>query len=105
MAKQSQRVPTKAAAMHVGVSARTLEKARVVGNGPPFLKLFGRVVYDTDDLDKWMKQRRRRSTSDAPDPSDDESASDPSDDELLPDPPVVGSARDPPTGESVPKSK
>ena len=48
-----------------GLSASTLNKLRVFGGGPPFLKLGRRVVYDPVDLDGWMAERRRRSTSDS----------------------------------------
>ncbi len=58
------RLSTKEAAAYLGVSARTLEKARVSGGGPPYHKIFARVIYDTDDLDCWLKARRRSSTSD-----------------------------------------
>lgn len=48
-----------------GLSTSTLNKLRVFGGGPPFLKLGRRVVYDPADLDAWMAERRRRSTSDS----------------------------------------
>ncbi len=59
-----QRMPTPAAAAYVGLSARTLEKFRITGGGPQFLKPNRRVVYDRDDLDSWLDGKRRRSTSD-----------------------------------------
>ena len=52
------------AAAYVGLSASTLNKLRVFGGGPIFIKLGHRVVYDRADLDAWMNARRRRSTSD-----------------------------------------
>lgn len=52
------------AANLTGLSASTLNKLRVFGGGPPFLKLGRRVVYDPGDLDAWLAERRRRSTSD-----------------------------------------
>lgn len=60
----SQRLTTEAAATYVGLSSASLEKYRVTGNGPPFLKLGRRVVYDRRDLDDWLENHRRRSTSD-----------------------------------------
>lgn len=48
----------------IGLSASTLNKLRVFGGGPQFLKLGRRVVYDPADLDAWLAERRRRSTSD-----------------------------------------
>lgn len=58
------RLSTKEAAEYMGISERTLEKYRVVGGGPPYMKIFNRVVYDTRDLDDWMESKRRLSTSD-----------------------------------------
>jgi hypothetical protein len=59
------RLSTNDAASFLGLSRRTLEKARVSGDGPLFLKLFDRVLYDTHDLEDWMRKRRRRSTSES----------------------------------------
>jgi hypothetical protein len=55
------------AARFVGLSARTLEKLRVHGGGPPYSRPPGRkfVVYALDDLEAWVASGRRRSTSDA----------------------------------------
>lgn len=53
-----------AAAAFVGVSPRTLQKWRVVGGGPLFLKLGRSVRYAVADLEAFLSQRRRRSTSD-----------------------------------------
>jgi len=52
------------AAAHTGLSISTLNKLRVFGGGPVFLKLGRRVAYDIADLDAWLASRRRRSTSD-----------------------------------------
>lgn len=52
------------AALHLGLSARTLEKHRCYGTGPVFRKLGGRVVYAVADLDAWAELGTRRSTSD-----------------------------------------
>src|SRR5690606_29297747 len=51
------------AAIHLGLSARTLEKHRCFGTGPVFRKLGGRIVYAIDDLDAWAALGTRRSTS------------------------------------------
>lgn len=42
----------------------TLAKARLRGDGPPFLKLGRSVRYLKSDLDKYLASKRRRSTSD-----------------------------------------
>jgi len=53
------------AARYVGLSASTLAKMRLRGDGPPYAKAGPRVViYDVRDLDAWLTQRKRRSTSD-----------------------------------------
>lgn len=53
------------AAMRVGLSKSTLDKWRIYGGGPPFLKLGRRVVYDPADLREWLATHRRRSTSES----------------------------------------
>jgi len=52
------------AAIHLGLSARTLEKHRCYGTGPVFRKLGGSIVYAIADLDAWATLGSRRSTSD-----------------------------------------
>ena len=52
------------AADHLGLSPRTLERYRVSGDGPVFLKFGGLVRYLPEDLDEWARSRRRTSTSD-----------------------------------------
>lgn len=54
---------TVAASRHVGVSKSTLEKARVYGGGPVYLKLGRLVRYRISDLDAWMAERIVSSTS------------------------------------------
>ena len=55
---------TPEAAAILGLSPRTLERYRVTGEGPRFLKLGRCVRYKRVDLDKWADRRRKRSTSD-----------------------------------------
>jgi predicted DNA-binding transcriptional regulator AlpA len=57
-------IRTQEAAQFLGLSRRTLEKHRVYGTGPQFLKLGGRVVYRIEDLHTWAERGLRRSTSD-----------------------------------------
>lgn len=64
MSLPSSRLNVEAAAGYTGISASTLNKLRVFGGGPVFLKLGRRVAYDVSDLDAWLAARRRRSTSD-----------------------------------------
>jgi predicted DNA-binding transcriptional regulator AlpA len=58
------KLDTRKAAEHCGIGHSTLVKYRVFGGGPPFFKIGRRVVYDPDDLDDWLEERRRLSTSD-----------------------------------------
>ena len=58
------RLRTSAAADYLGYSESTLEKKRVTGDGPPFIRLGRAIVYDTRDLDAWLAERRATSTSD-----------------------------------------
>jgi predicted DNA-binding transcriptional regulator AlpA len=55
---------TDQAAKYTTLTRKTLERLRWAGGGPDFLKLSGLVRYTTEDLDKWIASRRRRSTSD-----------------------------------------
>jgi len=62
------RLRTPAAADYLGYSESTLEKKRLTGDGPPFIRLGRSIVYDTRDLDTWLAGRRATSTSDRPEP-------------------------------------
>jgi helix-turn-helix protein len=54
-------VKESAAYLRCGVS--TLNKLRVTGGGPPYVKMHGRVHYKIDDLDRYIAQHRIRSTA------------------------------------------
>jgi excisionase family DNA binding protein len=54
---------TKDAAAYVGLSEGTLEKLRLTGEGPTYLKLGRAVRYVAADLDAWLVARRVNSTS------------------------------------------
>ncbi len=51
------------AARYLGVSESFLNKARLTGSGPVFLKLGSKVAYERADLDRYLASRRRSSTS------------------------------------------
>jgi len=51
------------AAERLGLSVRTLQKWRLLGSGPQFLKLGHAVRYDPADLERYLESSRRRSTS------------------------------------------
>ena len=55
-------MPQEDAASFLHLSPRTLERMRVAGDGPPFLKLGRRVVYSRTDLITWAESRRRLRT-------------------------------------------
>lgn len=46
-----------------GLSPRTLERWRWLGQGPRYLKLGGRVAYRTDDIETFEAEQLRTSTS------------------------------------------
>jgi hypothetical protein len=48
-------VRTPQAAQHLGVSKSFLDKARIYGGGPPFMRFGRAVVYSTDALDDWAR--------------------------------------------------
>lgn len=63
MTRRTLRTPD--AARYLSLSASTLNKMRLRGDGPPFLKLGAHAVgYDVGDLNCWLDECRRRSTSD-----------------------------------------
>lgn len=58
-------VDTREAARILGVSARTLERWRMEGQGPAFMKIGTyRVTYDIEELETFKRAARRTSTSD-----------------------------------------
>ena len=57
------KLSTAQAAEYLGLGKSTLDKLRIAGGGPPFIKIGSRVLYDVDDLDAWLVQHKRASTS------------------------------------------
>jgi excisionase family DNA binding protein len=53
------------AARLLGLSVRTLERMRVSGTGPRFLKLGNAVRYRLQDIEAWLASRLVSSTSEA----------------------------------------
>lgn len=51
------------AAAITGLSVSFLNKKRLTGGGPEYIKLGRRVVYHPDGLKSWLDENRRRSTS------------------------------------------
>lgn len=58
------RLTIKEAAEYIGIAKSTLDKMRVAGGGPRFIKIGKRVLYDKADLDAWIEAQKRRSTAD-----------------------------------------
>lgn len=54
---------TREAAAYVRLGKPTMERFRISGAGPVFVKLGGAVRYRKSDLDSWIETRRVRSTS------------------------------------------
>ena len=54
---------TREVAAYIPCSESYLEKLRCTGLGPVFEKIGKIVIYDLDDVDRWLAERKRRSTS------------------------------------------
>lgn len=57
-------INTKQAARRCGLSPRTMEKRRCAGLAPAWVRLGRAVRYDVAELDAWIAESRRTSTSD-----------------------------------------
>ena len=64
MTKRNDLFTTMEAAAYLRLSHRTLERYRVTGEDPTFLKLGRKVFYQRAELDTWVRNGIRRSTSD-----------------------------------------
>ncbi len=56
---------TREAAAYLNVSESWLNKSRITGTGPAFIKIGSGILYAVDDLDAFAAARRVRSTSEA----------------------------------------
>lgn len=56
------RLDTEAASAYVGLSVKTLAMMRSNGTGPKFIKR-GRVFYFQEDLDAWLNENGRFTTT------------------------------------------
>ena len=54
----SRRIPTREAAAYLGIKSPTLKKLRSLGQGPAVIRIGSRVIYDTEDLDEYLKAHR-----------------------------------------------
>ncbi|MBX5179931.1 helix-turn-helix domain-containing protein [Rhizobium lentis] len=55
----SKKIKTNEAAAYIGKSPSWLNKTRMSGVGPVYMKIGGGVLYDTADLDAWLSGLRR----------------------------------------------
>ena len=55
---------TRSQAERIGMKPKTLDNWRSTGDGPPYYKVGGKIIYDDDEVDVWLAKRRRTSTSD-----------------------------------------
>lgn len=62
---EDRKLAVREAAAYLGLSKSTLDKLRVTGGGPAYLRLGRRVVYDRRDLETWAQASRHRNTSEA----------------------------------------
>lgn len=61
---EKQRFNVREAAEYLGVAAQTLNRWRMTeGEGPDFVKMGRRVVYERETLDTWLAANRRKSTA------------------------------------------
>lgn len=51
-------------AERTGIAASTWEKRRLSGQTPTYLKVGRRVLYNLQEVQEWLAQHRRHSTSD-----------------------------------------
>ena len=65
LGKFRKKLDTPKAAEYLGLGKSTLDKLRVAGDGPVFIKIGKRVVYDPADLDAWFAAHKHTSISDS----------------------------------------
>lgn len=63
VAHLNRKLSVREAAAYLGLSGSTLNKTRLTGRGPRYLKLGRRVLYDLHDLETWVAERKRNHTS------------------------------------------
>jgi hypothetical protein len=56
-------LPAREAAKYCGLGFSTMAKLRILGGGPAFSKVGNKVLYNRDDLNKWLASKRVTSTS------------------------------------------
>jgi predicted DNA-binding transcriptional regulator AlpA len=61
----SRKLSVREAASFYNVSKGWLDKRRVTGDGPRYIKIGRRVLYDVHDLEAWALSKRRQNTSES----------------------------------------
>lgn len=65
--QQGKKVQTREeAAATIGISVSKLDKMRAAGDGPRFISIGSRVLYETSDLEEYMESLKRRATCQVP---------------------------------------
>jgi predicted DNA-binding transcriptional regulator AlpA len=62
------RMRTPEVSAYSGIPKSTLEKLRLSGKGPRYIKLTRTVLYDPDEVDRFMEERTQSSTAENPRP-------------------------------------
>jgi excisionase family DNA binding protein len=55
------RLTIKEAAQYLRLAYSTLNRLRVKGGGPRYMRLGGKILYDLADLDAWTESNKRES--------------------------------------------
>jgi excisionase family DNA binding protein len=63
------RLNVKEAAAYIPVAKSTLDKLRVAGGGPRYIRIGAKILYDVSDLDAWMENHKQANTADIPRPA------------------------------------
>ncbi len=68
MTSPSELLTIQSAAAFLGVHRSFLDRRRVAGGGPRYIRMSARVIrYASDDLDAWLASNRRANTSELSD--------------------------------------
>jgi predicted DNA-binding transcriptional regulator AlpA len=59
----NRKISVREAAAYLGISKSFLDKKRLDGTGPIYIKISRRVAYDLSDLETWVAAQKRRHTS------------------------------------------
>lgn len=65
MAELADLLDTPTLAKKLGLRANTLEKWRVQGGGPAYVRIGRKIAYRPQDVESWLESRRTFSTSGA----------------------------------------